>query len=255
MVDPPGTTRAVRTPTSTDLAAAWQVVREILPPTPLVSSPIAPDSFLKLETFQPIGAFKVRGALAAISALEEGRRVVTASAGNHGLGVAAAARVRRSATVVVPGARIAGEGGGAPRLSGRAHRARRRLRRCRGLCTRARRTRRAAFVSPYNDPFVIAGQGTIGLELDQQSDGELTVVASVGGGGLLSGLAPGRAHPGRDSSRRRGVECDRHGLGGDRSRPDRNRADWSHYRRRALREPRARIGHPGDACPCPARVR
>ncbi len=190
MVDPPGTTRAVRTPTSADLAAAWQVVREILPPTPLVSSPLAPDSFLKLETFQPIGAFKVRGALAAISALEEGRRVVTASAGNHGLGVAwAAARLGRSATVVVPEraspAKVAAlraypvelieHGAGYDDAEAYA------------LELGARDG--AAFVSPYNDPFVIAGQGTIGLELDHQSDGELTVVASVGGGGLLSGLA------------------------------------------------------------------
>ena len=256
MVDPPGTTRAVREPTSADLAVAWQVVRDILPPTPLVSSSVAPDSFLKLETFQPIGAFKVRGALAAISALEEGRRVVTASAGNHGLGVAwAAARLGRSATVVLPEraspAKVAALRAypveliehGAGYDDAEAYALELGARDC------------AAFVSPYNDPFVIAGQGTIGLELDHQSDGELTVVASVGGGGLLSGLALWARTRRRGSSRRRGVECDRHGLGGDRSRPDRTRDDRSHDRRRPFREPRAGIGHPRHACRCPARVR
>jgi threonine dehydratase len=144
---------------------------------------------LKLETSQPMGAFKVRGALAAISALEEGRRVVTASAGNHGLGVAwAAARLGRLATVVVPEhaspAKVAAlraypielieHGAGYDDAEAYA------------LRLGARHG--AAFVSPYNDPAVIAGQGTIGLELDAQTGGELTVVASVGGGGLLAGL-------------------------------------------------------------------
>ena len=215
-----------------------------------------PDSFLKLETFQPIGAFKVRGALAAISALEEGRRVVTASAGNHGLGVAwAAARLGRSATVVVPEraspAKVAAlraypvelieHGAGYDDAEAYA------------LELGARDG--AAFVSPYNDPFVIAGQGTIGLELDHQTDGELTVVASVGGGGLLSGLQLWART--REGIHLAGVESSESGtvsaaIAAGRIEHD---ADRSHDRRRAFREPRAGIGHPGDACRCPARVR
>ena len=187
--DQSGPARVVRTPTLSDLQSAWRVVHEILPPTPLVMSSIAPDASLKLETSQPMGAFKVRGALAAISALEESRRVVTASAGNHGLGVAwAAERLERSATVVVPEhaspAKVAAlraypielieHGAGYDEAEAYA--------------LRLGAADGAAFVSPYNDPAVIAGQGTIGLELDAQTDGELTVVASVGGGGLLAGL-------------------------------------------------------------------
>src|SRR5208282_6506797 len=96
-------TRPVRTPTLEDVELAWQTVHSVLEPTPLVTSPIAAGGSLKLETFQPTGAFKVRGGLAGVSALGEDQRAVTASAGNHGLGVAwAAARLGRQATVVVP---------------------------------------------------------------------------------------------------------------------------------------------------------
>ena len=185
----PGPTRVVRTPTLSDLESAWQVVHEILPPTPLVPSPIARNGFLKLETCQPVGAFKVRGALAAISALEGNQRVVTASAGNHGLGVAwAASRLERSATVVVPEhaspAKVAALRANPIELL--EHGAGYDDAETYALQLGARDG--AAFVSPYNDPAVIAGQGTIGLELDSQAGGELTVVAPVGGGGLLSGL-------------------------------------------------------------------
>ena len=88
--------RAVSLPTPEDLAAARDVVAEHLAPTPLVGP-------LKLETLQPTGSFKIRGALAALARTPSDERVVTASAGNHGLGVAwAAAKLGRSATIVVP---------------------------------------------------------------------------------------------------------------------------------------------------------
>ncbi len=182
--------RVVSPPTLSDLESAWHVVHEFLEPTPLVSSPIAPDAFLKLETFQPTGAFKVRGALAAISALPEQQRVVTASAGNHGLGVAwAATRLGRHATVVVPTTASTAKvealrtypvelvQRGADYDAAEAY------------ALELAAAGGAAYVSPYNDPQVIAGQATIGCELDCQAGSELTVVAPVGGGGLLSGLA------------------------------------------------------------------
>jgi threonine dehydratase len=180
----------VRTPTLEDLESAWRVVREILPPTPLVSSSITSNAALKLETFQPTGAFKVRGALAAISSLVESQQLVTASAGNHGLGIAwAAARLQRSATVVVPEhaspAKVAALRAypikliehGADYDAAELH------------ALRLGAGDETSYISPYNDPFVIAGQGTIGLELESQAGGEVTVVAAVGGGGLLSGLS------------------------------------------------------------------
>jgi threonine dehydratase len=182
--------RFVRAPTLHDLEAAWETVHEVLSPTPLVASPIAPNGSLKLETFQPTGSFKVRGGLAAIAALPQDRLAVTASAGNHGLGVAwASARLGRRATVVVP------EHSSTPKVEalrtypielieqGVDYEAAERYALELGALPGA------AFISPYNDPDVIAGQATIGRELDSQVMGELTVVAPVGGGGLLAGLA------------------------------------------------------------------
>jgi threonine dehydratase len=189
----PATTaqRAVRPPTPTDLRRAWRVVSALLPPTPVhPGTPGLPggDFALKLESLQPTGSFKVRGALVALSALEEGSRVVTASAGNHGLGVAYAAHLLgRPATVVVA------ENASPAKVS--------QLRRFGIDLVRAGTSfdeaeahalylaeRGGHYLSAYNDPYVIAGQGTIGLELDDQLDDELTVVCGVGGGGLASGL-------------------------------------------------------------------
>ncbi|MEU8797643.1 pyridoxal-phosphate dependent enzyme [Spirillospora sp. NPDC048819] len=179
------TVRAVRPPGPEDLDRAWRAVSAELEPTPLVPSGLAPGALLKLETFQPTGAFKVRGALAAVAALPPGRPAVTASAGNHGLGMGyAAARSGADVTVVVStrASRVKVDKIGAypVRLvqhgttydEAEAHAT----------------TLPGHYVSPYNDPAVIAGQGTIGRELDRQADGPLTVVAPVGGGGLLAGL-------------------------------------------------------------------
>jgi len=181
--------RTVRMPTAEDLHRARAVVREHLRPTPLVSSA---GFRLKLECWQPTGSFKVRGALAALSALDGAARaagVVAASTGNHGLGVGyAAGRLGIAATVVVPetaspakldklrriGVRLIQHGDGG--AAAEAH----------ALDLAADG---ATYVSPYNDPEVIAGQSTIGDELRAQVDGPLTVVVPVGGGGLASGLA------------------------------------------------------------------
>lgn len=188
MVSPSTNTpvRAVRTPTADDLRAAAGRVAAVLEPTPVLPSALAPGALLKAETLQPTGSFKIRGALSAIAGLPEGTPAVTASAGNHGLGFAyAAARTGADATVVVSEnaspAKVAKIASypvelvehGADYDAAEAH----------ALSLPGR------FVSPYNDPDVIAGQGTIGVELDAQTGGPLTVVAPVGGGGLLSGLA------------------------------------------------------------------
>src|SRR3954453_11188250 len=91
--------RTVEPPTRADVVAAAERIRPHLRPTPVVES----DGFsLKLESLQPTGSFKGRGAVAALTALGPGRTVVTASAGNHGLAVAwAAARLGLGATIVV----------------------------------------------------------------------------------------------------------------------------------------------------------
>ena len=174
-----------------DLARATDVVRAHLHPSPVVESTVAPDAMLKLECLQPTGSFKVRGALAALSALSEQDRakgVVTASAGNHGLGVAfAASRLGLPATVVVPAdaspAKVAALREFPIRLvqKGDGYFAAE-------LYALELAADGATYVSAYNDSAVIAGQASIGAEIRQQIDGPLTIVAPVGGGGLVAGL-------------------------------------------------------------------
>jgi threonine dehydratase len=176
-------TRVVAMPAAGDLAAAERAVRGVLAPTPVVQ---ALGMWLKLETVQPTGSFKVRGGLAAMAAAPPGCSVVTASAGNHGLGIAyAAARLGRPATVVVP------ETASAAKVE--------RLRTYPVELVMAGDGYDAAeahalslegeYVSAYNDPHVIAGQRTLAVELGEQLDGPLTLAVPVGGGGLLSGVA------------------------------------------------------------------
>lgn len=212
--EPAAPPRTVRQPTLEDVRSAWDAVHSVLPPTPLVPSPLAHAAALKLETFQPTGSFKVRGALAAMSALLSDKRAVTASAGNHGLGVAwASTRLGRAATVVVPEnsspAKVSALRSFPIELIEYGNDYEQAERYALALGAEAQ----ASFVSPYNDPRVIAGQSTIGLELDTQTTGELTVVTPVGGGGLLSGLSlwagsrPGVRLVGVESSESRGVSA------------------------------------------------
>lgn len=166
--------------------SAEAIVRRHLAPTPLVQA--RDGVWLKLETLQPTGAFKVRGALAALAAAEGD--VVTASAGNHALGVGhAAALLGRSATVVV--ARTASPAK-VRRLSGYPVRL---VQEGDDYDAAERHALRLAeeegvpYLSPYNDEHVIAGQGTVALEIGEQLDGPPTIVCPIGGGGLLAGCA------------------------------------------------------------------
>src|SRR3954447_655853 len=94
--------RTVIVPTVHDVVAARDIVNRHLEPTPIVRSAALGSAMLKLECLQPTGSFKVRGALVAV-AHEHSRALVTASAGNHGLGVAyAATEYGTSATIVIP---------------------------------------------------------------------------------------------------------------------------------------------------------
>lgn len=188
---PPAT--AAREPTAEDLRAALQVVRAHLEPTPVVALH-APDQhhrvLAKLETTQPTGAFKVRGALAAVSAYQHrGSRIVTASAGNHGLGIAyAATKLHAAATVVVP------QTASPAKIDALRHYDIELILHGAGYDDAERHAlelaaRDGIFVSAYNDRHVIAGQATIAAELAQQIDGPITVVVPVGGGGLASGIS------------------------------------------------------------------
>ncbi len=190
--------------TGEHLATARAVVDRHAKRTPLVSlaALLGPGSFAKLETEQATGSFKLRGALAAVAALDDEARergVVTASAGNHGYGLARAGAifgvpvtvfVARSAPAVKRDG-IAAAGARVELVDAASYDdvedAARGAARARGVC----------FVSPFDDPRVAAGNGgTIGLELLDALPDVRTIVAPVGGGGLIAGIAAARAHRG-----------------------------------------------------------
>lgn len=183
-----------------DVRAAAQRLKGHVIRTPLVRAPPFPglddaEVYLKLENFQTTGAFKIRGAINRISRLseEEARRgVAAASAGNHSQGVAWAARARGvPATIVMPenasplkvtrtrelGARVILYGANYDE----AHAHAMTLAAKEGL----------AYVHPYDDPDIISGQGTVGLEIAEDLPTVRRVLAGVGGGGLLAGIAVG----------------------------------------------------------------
>jgi threonine dehydratase len=187
-----------REPTVADLVAARRVVDRYLPRAPLERSPLlsadlGADVFLKIETFKPTRTFKVRGALNKIASLDDPARrrgVVAASAGSHAQGVAFAASVLGApATVVMPRGvsgtivRVCQAYGAEVLLQGEVYDD------TLALAHLIEREQGKTFVHPYADPLIVAGQGTIGLEiLDDLPDVELVIVA-VGGGGLITGIA------------------------------------------------------------------
>jgi threo-3-hydroxy-L-aspartate ammonia-lyase len=152
-----------------------------------------PHVLLKAESLQPIGAFKIRGAYHAISTLtpeERARGVVTHSSGNHAQGVARAARLLGAkATIVMPsnapeikrrrveadGAEIVTVG---PASDERA-----------AMADRLASERGMTLIPPYDDDRVIAGQGTLGLEIAEDVPDLAAVLVPIGGGGLSSGVA------------------------------------------------------------------
>jgi threonine dehydratase len=161
--------------------------------TPLVPSNL-PDVFLKLETLQHTHSFKVRGAFARVQDLVETgdkRTILTVSAGNHGLGIARAASTFKLPCVVIvpnsaPKTKIDGirKYGVELRLEGSNYdEAEDRV------LHLAENSKDYVFVSPYNDPLVILGQGTLGFEILEQLPEVEAVVVPIGGGGLASGVA------------------------------------------------------------------
>jgi threonine dehydratase len=170
------------------LGQAREAVTAALPPTPLIPSPGPGEQvLLKLESFQPTGSFKVRGAVAALTATGNPRGVVTASTGNHALGIAwAARRAGIPATAVVPATASPAKLAALQRYpvkvvvhGNRYEDAEQHARSLAegGLC-----------YLPASGPAVIAGQATIAAELLTQLAGNLTVICPIGGGGLAAGL-------------------------------------------------------------------
>lgn len=179
-----------------DILAARQVIRGVADGTPLVPSPYMSsvsghDFLLKLENMQPIGAFKLRGAYNAVMALPDGTTGVTCcSTGNHGRGVAFAAARRGIRAVIcmselVPAAKVEGIRalGAEVRICGRSQddalAESQRLVDTEGLFE----------ISPFDDPHVIAGQGTIGLEMVEARPDLDAILVPLSGGGLAAGVA------------------------------------------------------------------
>ncbi len=181
-----------------DLEAARRAIAGVAPcehrRSPARTSPSSPATpvALKAECLQGTGSFKLRGALSKVAALGEraGAGLVTASAGNHGRAVAQAARVAgvgcevfmprdaavsKVAAVERLGARVRLEGGSVEEALALAG-------------ERAERDAARRFVHPFDDLDVIAGQGTLGLELLEDVPDLARVVVPVGGGGLASGV-------------------------------------------------------------------
>lgn len=178
------------------VAAAREAIRGIAVETPLVPSPFlsgmtGQDIRLKLEIAQPVGAFKIRGAANAIQALGETVRGVTCcSTGNHGRGVAYAAARRGIRAVIcmselVPKAKVDGIKalGAEVRIAGRSQDE------AQEECLRLVRDEGLVEISPFDDPLVIAGQGTIALELIEQCPDLATAIIPLSGGGLAGGIA------------------------------------------------------------------
>ena len=176
------------------IRAAAERLRGVAMHTPLVTfGPPETRRFLKAESLQPIGAFKLRGAYAAMTTMTAdalGRGVITYSSGNHAQGVAYAARLLRApAVVVMPSdapaikrARVAADGAEIVTV-GTASEERQRV------AEAIAAERGLTVIPPYDDDRIIAGQGTIGLELVQDLPDLAVVLVPIGGGGLASGIA------------------------------------------------------------------
>lgn len=170
------------------------VLRTPLRFSPWLSDRSGAEVFLKLETLQPTFSFKLRGAFNALLALVEKHGasvppVVTASAGNHGRAMAHAAQVIGVALTVyvpetAPRAKL-----DAIRASGASMVTCRNYDQAEVSAKRHAATGKATFVSPYSHPHVIAGAGTIGLEILSDQPQIDQVIAPIGGGGLMSGIA------------------------------------------------------------------
>ena len=183
-----------RLPTLRDIEAAAQRISGVASRSPLVESPtlsrkFGRSVFLKLECFQPIRVFKIRGAYNKISQIPA-KKIVAASSGNHGIAVAYSSRILgKQSTVVVPETAVKEkldvieENGAEVVKFGKYHADREA--KAREIANQTG----AVFVPPFNDPDVIAGQGTCGLEIVQQLDNFDSVIVPVGGGGLISGIA------------------------------------------------------------------
>jgi threonine dehydratase len=178
-----------------DIRAARERVAGVIRPTPVdrsesLSELAGRPIILKPEHRQRTGSFKIRGAYNRISRLPPGTPVVAGSAGNHAQGVALAAKLTgHPATIFMPvnaplpKVEATRNYGATVRVGGQA------VDDCIASARSLGEADGAVLVPPFDDPLIVAGQGTIGLELAEEAPEAETVVVPIGGGGLISGIA------------------------------------------------------------------
>ena len=177
---------------------ARETIKDIVKETPLLESVRMSDKtganvFLKCENLQKTGSFKIRGAcnkIANLTSEEKAKGVIASSAGNHAQGVALGAKMNGiKATIVMPAtaplAKVtATKGYGAEVvLEGLVYDD------AYAKAVEIQKETGATFLHPFNDEYVIAGQGTISLEILEQLENVDTIICPIGGGGILAGVA------------------------------------------------------------------
>lgn len=180
--------------TPADILVARRRIAGIAHPTPLeLSRPLSAytgaEVYLKLECAQVTGSFKLRGAASALRAGEGRYPVVACSAGNHALGVAhAAAQAGIEATLVLPEGASPAKVAALRRYPATLIQTGASYDEAEAAALRMAHEEGMRFISPYNHPDVIAGQGTLGAEILEQLPGADVLVVGVGGGGLAAGV-------------------------------------------------------------------
>lgn len=180
-----------------DINNAAGSIADVIRRTPvLTSSTLSVRSgnqvFLKGEHLQPTGAFKIRGATNKVSAAarEGAKQIVTASSGNHGQAVAyIAGKIGLEATIVVPenavSSKVAAIRGYGAHVITCGTTSTARLQKAEALTS----ADKSVFIPPYDDPLIMAGQGTAGNEILDQIPDVDAIYVPIGGGGLISGIA------------------------------------------------------------------
>jgi threonine dehydratase len=186
-----------------DIEAAAARLRTVLAPTPLIRSSyyserVGAQVYFKLEMLQPTHSFKVRGAFNAMLSLPPERRqrgVMAASGGNHGLGVTlAAARLGVPAEIYLPHSTPALKQDAIRALGGQVTLFGAAWDEANQEALRVAAASDRPYIHPFDDAQVMAGQATVFMEIAQQLPDVSAVIASIGGGGLISGLISAKQH-------------------------------------------------------------
>ncbi|MFZ4714613.1 MAG: threonine ammonia-lyase [Bacteriovoracaceae bacterium] len=184
--------------TKAEIEIAHKNYSKLLPPTPMVknawlSTKYQAEIYLKLESMQPIGSFKIRGAInkmAHLSEKEKKKGVVAASAGNHAQGVAWAAKCyKTNSTIVMPLSAPMTKVENTKSLGAKVILHGDTFEQAYEFAQKLSQKSGALFIHPYQDQEVIAGQGSLGFEIVKDLPQFDYLIGAIGGGGLLSGLA------------------------------------------------------------------